>query len=141
MSYRGGRSLKQNRLWIARKRRGLVQKQVARLLDTSIDEISRCERGVITPGLEIALGLEIVYGLPVRLLFKNLYEDLQSRIIEKISRQESLKRVYEETLISGQQIGESCAYQDLLQMTNLSAVDAAKIRNHITQLAKKLAYL
>lgn len=141
MSYRGGRSRKQNRLWTARKRRGLVQKQVAHLLDTSIDEISRCERGVITPGLEIALGLEIVYGLPVRILFRDLYEDLQSRISGKLSSQELLKKVYEDALKSEQKLGESCTYQDLLQMTNLSAADAAKVRSHITQLAKKLAYL
>lgn len=141
MSYRGGRPPKQNRLWIARKRRGLGQKQVAYLLDTSIDEISRCERGAITPGLEIALGLEIAYGLPVRLLFRDLYEDLQSRISERVSQQESLKRVYEDALKSVQNLGESCAYQDLLQMANLSAADAAKVRDHITQLAKKLAYL
>ena len=141
MSYRGGKALKRNRLWIARKRRGLVQKQVAHLLDTSIDEISRCERGVITPGLEIALGLEIVYGLPVRLLFKDLYEDLQSRISKKVSQQGSLKRIYDDVLKSGQKLGESCTYQDLLQMTSLSAADAAKVRSHITQLAKKLAYL
>ena len=141
MSYKGGRALKRNRLWIARKRRGLVQKQVAYMLDTSIDEISRCERGVITPGLEIALGLEIVCGLPVRLLFKDLYADLQSKISKKVSQQESLKRIYEDALKSEQKLGDSCTYQDLLQMTNLSAADAAKVRDHITQLAKKLAYL
>ena len=141
MAYRGGRALKRNRLWIARKRRGLVQKQVAHLLDTSIDEISRCERGVITPGLEIALGLEIVYGLPVHLLFKDLYEDLQGRISKKLNNQESIKRVYDDVLTSEQKLGESCTYQDLLQITNLSAVDAVKVRSHITQLAKKLAYL
>jgi len=141
MAYRGGRALKRNRLWIARKRRGLVQKQVAQLLDTSIDEISRCERGVITPGLEIALGLEIVYGLPVRFLFKDFYEDLQNRISKKVTDQESLKRVYDDVLKLGQKPGEACTYQDLLQMTNLSAADAAKVRSHITQLAKKLAYL
>lgn len=141
MSYRGGRSQKQNRLWIARKRRGLGQKQVAYLLDTSIDEISRCERGVITPGLEIALGLEIVYGLPVRLLFKDLYADLQSRISERLSQQEPLKAVYEDALKSEQNLGDSCTYQDLLQMASISALDATKVRDHITQLAKKLAYL
>ena len=141
MSYKGGRAPKRNRLWSARKRRGLVQKQVAYMLDTSLDEISRCERGVITPGLEIALGLEIVYGLPVRFLFKDLYEDLQSRISKKVSEQESLKRFYDDVLKSGQKLGEACAYQDLLQMTNLSPADAAKVRSHITQLAKKLAYL
>jgi transcriptional regulator with XRE-family HTH domain len=141
MSYKGGRSQKQNRLWTARKRRGLGQKQVAYLLDTSIDEISRCERGVITPGLEIALGLEIVYGLPVRLLFKDLYKDLQSRISERVSHKESLKRIYEGALGLEQKLGESCTFQDLLQIANLSGVDAAKIRDHITHLAKKLAYL
>jgi hypothetical protein len=58
-----------------------------------------------------------------------------------VSQQESLKRVYDDVLKLGQKLGEVCAYQDLLQMANLSAADTAKVRSHITQLAKKLAYL
>jgi transcriptional regulator with XRE-family HTH domain len=140
MTTKGGKPHKQNRLWIARKRRGLGQKQVAHLLDSTVDEVSRCERGAITPGLEIALGLEIVYGVPARILFAGVYEKLRAEITERINSQQSLKKSFAYDLSSEQLIGEFCVFEDLLNAPALSDPEASRVRDHITRLAKRLAY-
>lgn len=73
----------QNNLWQARKRAGLERKQVAFLLSKkSTDEISRYERGKYLPNLKTALKLEIIYQLPIRLLFQDLSEQLRTEIDE-----------------------------------------------------------
>jgi transcriptional regulator with XRE-family HTH domain len=46
MTLQGGKIKISNRLWKARKRRGLGQKQVAFLIGKTIGEVSRYERGV-----------------------------------------------------------------------------------------------
>jgi transcriptional regulator with XRE-family HTH domain len=132
-----------NRLWQARKRRGVGQKQIAFLINKTVDEISRYERGVRLPELATALALEIVYGIPLRLLFKELYEQLQDDIRQRVESQEALKNVYEELLSSkgDNSLREFCAYEDLLRLPNLSQEDKAKIHDHITHLARKYAYL
>jgi transcriptional regulator with XRE-family HTH domain len=132
--------LRQNRLWLARKRARLGQKQVAYLLKlTTADQISRYEKRLRLPTLETALKLEIVYGVPLRLLFKEMFEDLQQEIAERIHQNAVLKARYE--AVSKQAPGECCAYAALLTAPAISAQDKARIRDHITYLAKKLAYL
>ncbi len=70
-----------NRLWQARRRAGLEQKQVARLLGhRNCDQISRYERGVRVPGLRIALKLEIIYRTSVGALFPDHYEAYRREI-------------------------------------------------------------
>ena len=70
-----------NNLWQARARASLKQKQVAVLLSKkSTDEISRYERGLYLPSLKAALKFEIIYQMPVRLLFQELFEQLRYEI-------------------------------------------------------------
>lgn len=72
---------KQNRLVIYRKRMGFNQKQVALLLgfkDTS--KLSRYENGQLFPSLPIALGLEIIFRVPVAFLFPGFYDELRKKI-------------------------------------------------------------
>ena len=60
---------------------GFTQKQVARLLgqrDTSM--ISHYEHSRALPPLMVALGLEIVYRVPVAFLFPGMYGELKGRI-------------------------------------------------------------
>lgn len=134
------KSPKQNRLWIARKKVGLGQKQVAYLLNLkTADQISRYEKRTRVPTLETALKLEIIYGLPLRILFKDLFDDLQRDISEKIQKNAALKRLYDE--LSKEAPGEFCGYSQLLKSAAISGRDKARIRDHITYLAKKLAYL
>lgn len=67
-----------NKLLLYRKRLGLSQKHVARLLghsDTSM--LSRYENARGLPTLTGALRLEIIYRAPAAFLFEGLYERLR----------------------------------------------------------------
>ena len=60
---------------------GFTQKQIARLLghrDTSM--VSHYEHGRALPPLTAALGLEIIYRVPVAFLFPAMYHELKQRI-------------------------------------------------------------
>lgn len=48
----------------------------------STDEISRYERGIYPPNLKTALKLEIIYQMPLRLLFAELFEELLQEVNE-----------------------------------------------------------
>ena len=141
MRKQGGKTKIQNRLWLARKRRGLGQKQVAYLLGKTIDEISRYERGVRIPSLEIVLSMELIYGIPARILFKDIYEQLHARISAKVQNQETLKPIYAEALTEGQLSSDYCSYREILNLEPVSGLDKEKIRAHIAKLANKYAYL
>jgi transcriptional regulator with XRE-family HTH domain len=72
---------KQNNLILYRRRMGFTQKQVARLLghrDTSM--VSHYEHGRALPPLAAALGLEIIYRVPVAFLFPAMYHHLKQEI-------------------------------------------------------------
>ena len=73
-----------NRLMLYRKRMRLSQKQVASILGLkNVSVLSNYERGISRPSLQRALGLEIVYRVPVAFLFPDLYEQTRSRIRER----------------------------------------------------------
>ena len=60
---------------------GFTQKHVAGLLghrDTSM--VSHYEHGRALPPLPVALGLEIIYRVPVAFLFPGMYDGLKNRI-------------------------------------------------------------
>ncbi|MDT8067947.1 MAG: helix-turn-helix transcriptional regulator [Terriglobia bacterium] len=64
-----------NGLWIARKRAGLEQKVVARLLEQkSTSQVSEYERGRLLPNLRTALKLAVIYKTPVCELYRELYD-------------------------------------------------------------------
>src|ERR1043165_6795745 len=107
----GGRKTIESLLWQTRKRRGLEQKQVAYLLNHHTpDQVSRYELGARLPTLETALLLEMIYGVPLRVLYKDLYERLQSELRERLKRvpqlQERLADFLEE-----ESVREYCAYK------------------------------
>jgi len=69
---------KPNNLVLYRRRMGFTQKQVARLLgqpDASM--VSHYEHNRALPPLAVALGLEIIYRVPVAFLFPAMYEELK----------------------------------------------------------------
>jgi len=73
-----------NRLVLYRKRMRLSQKQVALILGLkNVSVLSNYERGISRPSLQRALGLEIVYRVPVAFLFPDLYEQTRARIREQ----------------------------------------------------------
>lgn len=140
----GGRNKSQthNRLWLARKRRGLGQKQVAYLLNHSTnDQVSRFEKGLRLPTLETALMLEIVYGTPLRILFKELYEQVQEEIRGRIKNNPQLERTYGIFAGEEESARDFCASAEILNIPNVSPAELVQVRNHITYLAKKYARL
>src|SRR2546423_258774 len=128
MSSEGGKIPFSNRLWRARKRRGLVQKQVAYLIEKTVDEVSRYERGIHQPELQTLLALEIIYGTPLRLLFPELYEQVRARITERIEDREALRPKYQALLESNDLEQEYCSYEETLKLSDLSAMERDKIR-------------
>ena len=75
---------KQNNLVLYRRRMGFTQKQVAGLLrqrDSSM--ISHYEHGRALPPLAVALGLEIIYRVPVAFLFPAMYDELKEGIRQR----------------------------------------------------------
>lgn len=66
-----------NCLWTYRKKNGLSQKRVAFFLGhKTSSQLSNYERGAKIPGLTNALKLEIIYGIPVAFLFRDLHQKL-----------------------------------------------------------------
>ena len=76
-----------NRLVLYRKRMKLTQKEVAMILGLkNVSVLSHYERGTSRPSLERALGLEIVYRVPVAFLFPETYEGIKAKIRSRESR-------------------------------------------------------
>jgi transcriptional regulator with XRE-family HTH domain len=70
-----------NRLWIARKKIGLGQKSVARLLGhKSTSPISEYETGRLTPSLRTAFKFSIIYNCPLPDLYESLYREVEDEI-------------------------------------------------------------
>jgi transcriptional regulator with XRE-family HTH domain len=137
----GGRNTIENRLWQTRKRRSLEQKQVAYLLNHhTADQVSRYELGTRLPTLETALLLEMIHGAPLRVLYKDLYERLQADLRDRFERVPQLKDRLTEFLTEDG-VREYCAYQELIQTGQPSQADMLKVRRHVTELAKRMAYL
>jgi transcriptional regulator with XRE-family HTH domain len=72
-----------NHLWIARKRRRVSQKQVARLLGhKSTAALSRYEHGERPPPLVIAIKLAVVYQSSVEGLFPALHREIKVEVLK-----------------------------------------------------------
>jgi transcriptional regulator with XRE-family HTH domain len=137
----GGKRAVENRLWQTRKRRGLEQKNVAYLLNHhTADQVSRYELGTRTPTLETALMLEMIYGAPLRVLYKDLYERLQGEFRERLKRVPQLQERLADFL-DEDAVREYCAYREMLQTGQPAQADLLKIRRHVTELAKRMAFL
>jgi len=82
-----------NSLWAFRKKHGLSQKRVAFFLrHKTPSQLSHYERGRKIPGLINALKLEIIYQVPVAVLFADLYQTLKEEIGDRDAR---LKKMLE----------------------------------------------
>ncbi len=117
------------------------QKQVAYLLNHhTSDQVSRYELGTRLPTLETALLLEMIYGTPLRILYKDRYERLQDELQTRLKRVPQLQERLAEFL-EEEGVREYCAYSEMLQMAHPAQADQLKARLHVTELAKRLAYL
>jgi transcriptional regulator with XRE-family HTH domain len=128
-------------LWQARQRSGLPRKTIAFLLGRKFtDEISRYESGQRTPTLQTALKLEIIYRVPVRLLFYEEFINSSWQIRERGSR---FKKLFPKEILSAESLdslerGEYCTYAELLNTPNLPLVESEKVRSHLIYLANKI---
>ena len=76
-----------NKLWLHRKRSGLGQKQLARLMGLkSVTLISLYERGKKLPNLVNALKLELIFSTASRFLFPELWAQLHGELIKRQER-------------------------------------------------------
>lgn len=126
-----------NNLWAARKRAGFERKQVSFLLSKkSNDEISHYERGLNLPNLKTALKLEIIYQMPVRLLFHELFEQLQSEVDDLRRRRAPLISYNYWFPKSAEQLKqeEYCFYADLLKNQIPSNPELDTVIKHIIAL-------
>jgi transcriptional regulator with XRE-family HTH domain len=142
MSLQGGKTKIANRLWKARKRRGLGQKQIAFLMGKSVGEVSRYERGVRLPELHTILAIEIAYGAPLRVLYKDLYKQVLKEICQRVETQAGAGSVYGE-LLAGTDLGTQhyCEYVEIFKISGSSSQEREQVRDHVVWLAKKLAGL
>jgi len=70
--------MKKNNLKAFRKKEGLTQKEVADILDISVDYLSMLERGVRTPGFNLAKKIADMYGTTVDEIFFDYAPDKMS---------------------------------------------------------------
>jgi transcriptional regulator with XRE-family HTH domain len=73
----------QNNVLAHRKRWALSQRALAKLLGVSAVALSRYERRNRAPHLRLALGLEVVFGVPARALFPDRYAEVEAAIIRR----------------------------------------------------------
>jgi DNA-binding XRE family transcriptional regulator len=70
-----------NLLWISRKKAGLGQKTVARMLGyKSTSPVSEYETGRLLPGLRTAFKLAILLDRPIKELYAPLYKEVEAEI-------------------------------------------------------------
>lgn len=70
------------------KRAGIRQKDAAALLTTCPSTFAKVIAGARPPTLDLALGLEAIFGLPVARMFPALRERVQDRVIGVCGRME-----------------------------------------------------
>jgi transcriptional regulator with XRE-family HTH domain len=131
-----------NQLWLARKRLGLGQKHVARLLNhKTTDQVSRYEKGWRIPGLQMLLQLEIIYGVPARVLYREWYEELRAEIENKASTLKPLSNAYTLPTNDASLFSEFCFHEELLRNPHLSQAERDKVRKPVVLLMKRLNQL
>ena len=72
-----------------RKKAGLNQMELARILDLHKAQVSRHERAGIEPPLIVVLSYEAVFGVPVQDLYPRLYAVVKRGIEERLATLES----------------------------------------------------
>jgi hypothetical protein len=106
------------------------------LSKNSTDEISRFERGAGLPNLETALKFEIIYRTPIKLLFQELFERLQSEIDKikkanpKLFPDNNWFPPHSEKLTQG----EACFYAELLKNRIPTEFEIQTVVQHVTSL-------
>lgn len=129
-----------NRLWQARHRAGLEQKQVARLLGhKNCDQISRYERGARLPGLRIALKLEIIYRTPISNLFPEHYQKYRFEVAATVIQSGQSKGLA--TSEEGEQLPDAhiCTYGNSMLRKKPTAMEIEAAKKHSIHLIQTIS--
>lgn len=126
--------VEQNNLWQSRQRTGLERKQVAALADKTADEISRYERGAYQPNLKTALKLEIIYRMPVRLLFQELFRQLEREIGSRRKRHPFPDNNWFPPHIEQLNDEQFCFYAELLKNRIPNELELSMLKKHVVNL-------
>lgn len=128
-----------NQLWLARKRLGLQQKHVAYLLNhKTTDQVSRYEKGWRIPGLKMLLQLEIIYGMPARVLYQEWFAELQAEIEAKAKTVSAINSVYMLPMSRSGLFTEFCFHEAVLRNAAVSKPERDKARKHVVLLMRRL---
>jgi transcriptional regulator with XRE-family HTH domain len=135
-----GGKIKYLRFRLIRRRLGLPQKQVARLLNhQSTNQVSRYEIGKQLPNLRTALKLEIILGLPVGILFSELHQ----QILQELKHQAevsgvrlSLDKIAAKTFCSfAESLSADAPARDAIERARKHAIELHKsLSDHIKSL-------
>ncbi len=118
-----------NQLFLIRKKNDLGQKQIASLLGhKTIDQISRYERGARLPSLKTALKLQIIYHLPINVLFHGYF----SKCLDEI--QTKTKISGDNFVLAATKEAEICTYAELLKPLQVPKLEMDKVAKHILEL-------
>ncbi|KAF0244087.1 MAG: hypothetical protein FD167_3683 [bacterium] len=122
-------------LKLVRKQLGLRQKDLAYLLGhKSQHSVYRLERGLRLPTLETALTLENILGLPVRVLFNHVYSNVQQEVEHRL---EASKELSSQLLARREEVGEVCAFLDIINFPKPSQKEKDRLHKHIIYLVNK----
>ncbi len=126
-----------NRLWQARHKAGLEEKQVAYLLGhKNVNQISRYERGVNTPSFKTALKLELILGVPVADLFPEHYQSGRVEIAERFTK---LKLpVANDRRLERSPDAHICTYDNSLLQKKPTVDEISVAKRHSINLIRKL---
>lgn len=152
-----GKTKLNNRLWNARRKIGLEQKQVANLLGhKTSDQISRYERGTRFPNFKTAFKLAIIYGASLQELFPEHYERYRREVQAKAEAYAASLNAgtnynltneietIEPSLDSARESNQDaplCHYARLLENPFLSHTELAAVKKHVTKLVRTMAHL
>ncbi len=75
-----------------RKGSALTQEEIAEMLSVSQTTVSRLELGKISTTLEIALGLQVIFGSQPRALFSKLYAEIEDAVMRRAAELERTLR-------------------------------------------------
>jgi transcriptional regulator with XRE-family HTH domain len=127
---------KKSPLWLARKRKGLEQKHLAHLLNQrNVNQISRYENSTRLPTLQTALALEIMLGAPARVLFADLYDQVQVQIHERAKTDHTMRELTTKVSTA------TCSFVDLFTSPIPTSEKITQIRQHSIELTNRLSEL
>lgn len=129
-------------LFEARHRSGLEPKQVSFLLSRKTnDELYRYEKGRCFPNLLTLLKLEIIYEIPPRLMFQELFEALKTEIYEKRKSHPKLFPDSPWFPTHGEKLEqeEFCFYSNILRHRIPNSTEREVIKKHAIALVNTLS--